>query len=91
MSSMLRVIDGKTIADTGTFWTWEGNVRIWSLFSCGCCVTNGSRNILGEDKGLFHLDCGNSVWISDKFDQVEGTVSTLLGKVSRNIAQYWSL
>ena len=26
VSCMLQVIEGKTPRDTGTFWTWEGNV-----------------------------------------------------------------
>ena len=27
VSCMLQVVEKKTIQDTGTFWTWEGNVR----------------------------------------------------------------
>lgn len=26
VAGMLRVVEQKTILDTGTFWTWEGNV-----------------------------------------------------------------
>lgn len=26
VAGMLRVVEKKTLQDTGTFWTWEGNV-----------------------------------------------------------------
>lgn len=26
VSAMLKVLDARTVADTGTFWTWEGKV-----------------------------------------------------------------
>ena len=29
VAGMLRVIEQKTILDTGTFWTWEGSVGLW--------------------------------------------------------------
>ena len=29
VAGMLRVVEQKTILDTGTFWTWEGNVSSW--------------------------------------------------------------
>ena len=29
VAGMLRVVEQKTILDTGTFWTWEGNVSFW--------------------------------------------------------------
>ena len=32
VAGMLRVVEQKTILDTGTFWTWEGNVSFWSSF-----------------------------------------------------------
>lgn len=30
VAGMLRVVEQKTILDTGTFWTWEGNVSFRS-------------------------------------------------------------
>lgn len=36
VENMLPVIMQKTIEDTGTFWTWEGNVRIHLLRSKFC-------------------------------------------------------
>lgn len=29
VAGMLRVVEQKTILDTGTFWTWEGKVSLW--------------------------------------------------------------
>lgn len=29
VAGMLRVVEEKTLVDTGTFWTWEGNVSFW--------------------------------------------------------------
>ena len=31
VTGMLRVVEQKTMLDTGTFWTWEGNVGLWFL------------------------------------------------------------
>ena len=31
VAGMLRVVEQKTFLDTGTFWTWEGNVSFWCL------------------------------------------------------------
>ena len=28
VAGMVRVVEQKTILDTGTFWTWEGKVRV---------------------------------------------------------------
>jgi hypothetical protein len=30
VSAMIKVISTKSIKDTGTFWTWEGKVRIFN-------------------------------------------------------------
>lgn len=30
VAGMLRVVEQKTVVDTGTFWTWEGNVSFCS-------------------------------------------------------------
>ena len=32
VAGMLRVVEQKTVVDTGTFWTWEGNVSFCSPF-----------------------------------------------------------
>ena len=31
VSRMLRVVENKTIQDSGSFWTWEGNVSTLRL------------------------------------------------------------
>ena len=28
VAGMVRVVEQKTVLDTGTFWTWEGKVRV---------------------------------------------------------------
>ena len=34
VAGMLRVVESKNIQDTGTFWTWEGVVRLSKISAC---------------------------------------------------------
>jgi hypothetical protein len=60
VEKMLAVIRGKTINDTGTFWTWEGKVSTepfhltgWLLLFSIFLPSSASR----RSYGLFNLYC----------------------------------
>ena len=44
VAGMLRVVEQKTILDTGTFWTWEGNVGFRSPTSAYHPADNYQRH-----------------------------------------------
>ena len=59
VAGMLRVVESKTVQDTGTFWTWQGAVSV-RLQPCmesplsrrSCSVTHGKKFTKAVMNGL---------------------------------------